>query len=419
LLNGVRVLLLQGPVGGFFSYLARDLTGRGHTVARFCFNGGDLLYSSRFRPINYTGGQKGWRAWLRNFCGNWKPDVILFFGDQRPIHRIAMQVAQERGIEVYAFEEGYIRPSYVTFEKGGNNARSPLLRNGMKFADVKEPPDPPELRPQFGAMSWRAIGYYLAKAGGTVLYPGYLHHRRRTVPSEIYQWVRSWVRLLRTKKRDGLLIDRLRSPNAPPFFLVAFQVHDDLQLLRHGKGWRNRTLGKAILDSFAANAGPEDLLVFKVHPMDRGHRHYEARVLDDASRLGISDRVRVLQSGPLAPVVRAAKGLITINSSSGIAAIDAGIPVLAFGKAIYGIPGLAKGEATIADLDAFWRNPLPPDEDLARRVVAILKLDHMLPGSFYLQETWREMCERIDARLRQDLAGESEHREPELALDEP
>jgi capsular polysaccharide export protein len=413
----VRVLILQGPVGGFFSYLARDLTDRGHTVAKFCFNGGDLLYSRKFRPINYAGGQRGWRAWLRNFCANWKPDVILLFGDQRPIHRIAMQVARERGIDVYAFEEGYIRPSYVTFEKGGNNARSPLLRNGMKFADIEEPPDPPELRPQFGAMSWRAIGYYLAKAAGTFLYPGYLHHRRRTVPREIYQWIRSWIRLLRTEGRDRRQIEQLRSSDSPPFFLVAFQVHDDLQLLRHGKGWRNRSLGRAIVESFAANGLPDDLLVFKVHPMDRGHRHYETRVLEDARRLGISDRVRVLQSGPLAPVVRASKGLITINSSSGIAALDAGIPVLAFGKAIYNIPGLAKGEATIADLHEFWRNPLPPDEDLARRVVAILKRDHMLPGSFYLSETWREMCERIDARLRSDFAVEAREREPEHALD--
>ena len=113
--------------------------------------------------------------------------------------------------------------------------------------------------------------------------------------------------------------------------------------------------------------------------------------------------MRVLQSGPLAPVVRAAKGLITINSSSGIAAIDAGIPVLAFGKAIYGIQGLARGEATLEDLHGFWRDPVPPQEGLARRVVAILKRDHMLPGSFYLPETWRGMCERIDARLRLDF----------------
>jgi capsular polysaccharide export protein len=413
----VRVLILQGPIGGFFSYLARDLTDRGHTVARFCFNAGDFLYSRPFRPINYTGGQKAWRAWLRKFCGTWKPDVILLFGDQRPIHRIAIQVARERGIGIYAFEEGYIRPSYVTFEKGGNNARSPLLSNGMKFEDIEEPPEAPELRSQFGAMSWRAIFYYLAKAGGTVLYPGYLHHRRRTVLNEIYLWTRSWIRLLRNQDRDRQLIDQLRSDNAPPFFLVALQVHDDLQLLRHGRGWRNGSLAKAIISSFADKGPPDHLLVFKVHPMDRGHRRYQNQISEAARKFGVADRVSILQTGPLAPVVRAAKGLLTINSSSGIAAIDAGIPVLAFGKAIYGIPGLAKGGATIEDLHAYWQKPVPPDENLARRVVAVLKRDHMLPGSFYLRETWPGMCERIDARLNRDLAMSGAQREPEHAVD--
>jgi capsular polysaccharide export protein len=413
----VRVLVLQGPVGGFFSYLARDMSSRGHTVEWVRFNGGDFLFSLYFRGRNYAGGLRAWRPWLRKFCAEWGPEVILLFGDQRPIHRIAMQVAREIGIPVYAFEEGYIRPSYVTFEKGGNNARSPLLHNGMRFAAIEEPPDPPELASQFGPMAGRAICYYLAKAAGAPFYPGYLHHRRRTVAGEIYQWTLSWVRLLRTERRDGKLIGQLRASSGPPFFLVAFQVHDDLQLLRHGRGWRNRTVAKAVVESFAKHASPDHLLIFKVHPMDRGHRHYETRVMDEARRFGIENRVRVLQSGPLAPIVRASKGLITINSSSGIAAIGAGIPVLAFGKALYGIPGLAKDEATIADLDRFWRNPMPPDEDLARRVLAILKRDHMLPGSFYLRSAWPSMCEEIDARLRSNLLTFIVEREPEPALD--
>jgi capsular polysaccharide export protein len=403
----VRVLLLQGPVGGFFSYLARDLSNRGHTVAKFNFNGGDLIFSLYSRSINYHGGQKAWRTWLRNFCTNWRPDVILLFGDQRPIHRIAIRVAKELGIDVYAFEEGYIRPNYVTFERGGNNARSPLLRKGLRFKDIEDLPEPTEPRPQFGVMAWRAIVYYIAKALGTFLYPGYLHHRRRTLIGEAYLWTRSWVRLLRKKGPDRRLVEQLRSETAPPFFLVALQVHDDLQLLRHGCGWRNNRLAHAIITSFAAHAPAGHLLIFKVHPMDRGHRHYETRIGDLAAKLGIADRVRVLQSGPLAPVVRAARGLVTINSSSGIAAIAAGIPVLAFGKAIYGIPGLAKGEATLDDLDDFWKNPVTPTEKLAQRVVALLKRDHMLPGSFYLGETWRRMSEAVDARLRLDFSIEA------------
>ena len=67
----MRVLLLQGPVGGFFSYLARDLSNRGHTVARFNFNGGDLIFSRYSRSINYHGGAK-----YPHLVRSNKPDVI-------------------------------------------------------------------------------------------------------------------------------------------------------------------------------------------------------------------------------------------------------------------------------------------------------------------------------------------------------
>jgi capsular polysaccharide export protein len=403
-------LLLQGPVGGFFAYLAKDLKARGHSVAKFNFNAGDLVFSRQFRSINYTHGQNAWRKWLREYCENWRPDAILLFGDQRPIHRIAMQIAREKEIAVYCFEEGYIRPNYVTFERGGNNANSPLLRGNAAFIRAPEPPPPQQLTPQFGSMARRAMLYYIAKAGGTWLFPGYLHHRRRTLMSEAYLWTLSYIRLLWNQHRDNELIERLTAADKQPFFLVALQVHDDLQLLRHGKGWRNRSLIKAAIASFAQKAAKDDILIFKVHPMDRGHRRYRLHVSKEAKRHGVADRVKVLQSGPLAGIVRQAKGLITINSSSGIVALEAGVPVLALGKAIYGMKELVCGDAGRADLDAFWASPRPARRELAKGVVRILKRDHMIPGSFYLPQTWRGMAGTIDGALRADAAREAENR---------
>jgi capsular polysaccharide export protein len=390
--------------------MASDLKARGHAVAKFNFNAGDLVFSRQFPSINYTHGQNAWRKWLREYCENWRPDVILLFGDQRPIHRIAMQVAREKEIAVYCFEEGYIRPNYVTFERGGNNANSPLLRSKTAFIHVPEPSAPPQLAPQFGSMARRAMFYYIAKAAGTWLFPGYLHHRRRTLVSEAYLWTRSYVRLLWNRHGDVQLIQDLTGAEKPPYFLVALQVHDDLQLLRHGKGWRNRSLIKAAIASFAQNAAKEDILVFKVHPMDRGHRRYRIHVSKEARKCGVEDRVKVLQSGPLAGVVRQAKGLVTINSSSGIVALEAGVPVLALGKAIYSMKELVSGEAGQADLDAFWTNPRAPKRQLARGVVRILKRDHMIPGSFYLPQTWTAMANTIDSVMRADATREAESR---------
>ena len=126
----------------------------------------------------------------------------------------------------------------MTFERGGNNANSPLLNGNISFIRAPEPPAPQQLLPQFGSMARRAMLYYIAKATGTWLFPGYLHHRRRTLISETYLWTRSYVRLL-SNRRDNELIEELTSESKPPFFLVALQVHDDLLASAlQGKGQR-------------------------------------------------------------------------------------------------------------------------------------------------------------------------------------
>ena len=55
------------------------------------------------------------------------------FGDWRPLHREAVLLARVRGIRVWAYEEGYLRPDYITMEQGGVNGLSslPNTREGM------------------------------------------------------------------------------------------------------------------------------------------------------------------------------------------------------------------------------------------------------------------------------------------------
>jgi capsular polysaccharide export protein len=392
-------LLLQGPFGGFFTALAKELAKRGHEVKKINFNAGDWAYSFGFPSINYRRGHHHWREWLRELVRDWKPEVIILFGDQRPIHRVAVQVAHALKVPVYCFEEGYVRPDYVTFERDGNNAYSPVPRDPAAFTDNSEPEPAEELPMHFHRVVRTAILYFTAKAAGRWLFPRYVHHRRRPLIREAGYWMRCYLRLQQHRTEDERVLRELTSPHPPPYFLAALQVHDDMQLLRHGLRWRNSQFIRALARSFAEHAAPEDLLVFKIHPMDRGHRDYEAKIREVVTKLGIEKRTRILQSRPLAPLVRSAKGLITINSTSGIAAINGGVPVLAMGRAFYGIKGLAKAEATIKDLDEFWRSPVPPDKSLARRFIAYLKRYHLIAGSFYYPPTWGQMGTAVHEKI--------------------
>jgi capsular polysaccharide export protein len=399
----LRILLLQGPVGGFFGYLARHLELLGHRALKIDFNGGDFFFSSTGPRLAYREGHRKWRAWLRAHCAETKPDVILVLGDQRPIHRVAARVAREAGIRFFCFEEGYLRPNYVTFEEGGNNAVSPARRTWPTGLPEPDAESPPKHNPSFKHMGWKASAYYTAMAFARPFFKGYLHHRRRGWWSEVYYWNRSYLRLLVSRKADAEATEWLRGPDHPSFFLIALQVHDDLQLLRHGKGWRNTNFVRAIMDSFAVEADPRCRLVFKVHPQDRGHRSYRRRIQKEAVARGLEKRVLVLQSGALMPVIRNARGLITINSTSGMAALEAGIPVYAFGEAIYRHNDLVGPSHTIEGLASFWKDPKPPDADKVKSFINHLRLHSLLPGSFYDEDTWHMLADSVAKRLEAEI----------------
>jgi capsular polysaccharide export protein len=399
----LRILLLQGPVGGFFGFLARHLASAGHEAMKIDFNGGDVFFSRGCPRIAYRQGQKRWRTWFGNYCVEWKPDAVLVIGDQRPIHRIARRIAMAQGIRFFSFEEGYIRPNYVTFEEGGNNARSPVRSSWPPAAEEPAAPPARSFRPRFSQQGWKAGVYYAAKTMARPFFPGYLHHRRRALVSEFYFWCRAYKRKLDSRRHDERIIDLLRSADHPPFFMVALQVHDDLQLLKHGRGWRNSTLISKVTASFAAHAPEGCTLVFKVHPADRGHRSYQRRILRQAALHDVGHRVLVLQSGAFAPVVRNARGLITINSTAGIAALEADVPVFALGEAIYSNSLLVKAHDTPADLDGFWTGPPPPDPEATRSFINHIKLHSLLPGSYYDAETWSDLAKGVAAKLEAAL----------------
>jgi len=115
---GKRVLFLQGPVGPFFWNLAKDLQRKGAEVFKFNFNAGDWLFYPRGANA-FRGDLSKWPDVLEAFMRDHHIDVVLLFGDCRPVHACVRGLAQELGCALGVFEEGYLRPDYVTFEPVG------------------------------------------------------------------------------------------------------------------------------------------------------------------------------------------------------------------------------------------------------------------------------------------------------------
>jgi hypothetical protein len=115
-----------------------------------------------------------------------------------------------------------------------------------------------------------------------------------------------------------------------------------------------------VLESFAAFAPDDCMLLVKEHPLDASWLSWGAFLKRKGRKLGIGHRVLLLDGGDLQQLSAAAAGMVCVNSTSGTLALEHGIPVVVLGDAVYDISGITHQ----AGLDRFWTRPERPDRQL-------------------------------------------------------
>jgi capsular polysaccharide export protein len=304
-------------------------------------------------------------------------------------------------VPAFCFEEGYIRPGFITLEEGGNNDMSPLRTNSEFLstpADTTDLPRPATGR-AFSPMCWHGMVYFTLLSLGRPFFGANRHHRHRALLPEAFLWTRNALRKQLHRSKNFATIESMLEHEDGRYFLVALQVHDDLQLSCSGRGWTNERLITESIASFARSAEPNTTLVFKVHPLSRGHTSYRAFVRRQAELFGCSDRVRVIDDGSVGLLTRHARGVITVNSTSGLSALFHKKPLLVLGDALFRHPDLATCAESVEDIDRFWRSPQAPDPEKARNLLDHIRRQALVPGSFYLPRLWKLTCEGVIARL--------------------
>jgi len=375
-----QVLLLQGPMGPFFHRLAAELTQQGKQVTKINFNAGDWYYYRE--GLAYRDGLDAWPSYLERLIQERSIDAVVLFGDGRPYHRAAVAVAHKLGRQVLVFEEGYMRPDWITFERDGVNANSHVPRDPhfyRRLADgTREPGKSVPVGKSFRYGGWYSTVYSIALTLGALLYPRYTHHRPLNAVAEAFYWVRSGVRKLVYRFRERFVLERLVALHSGKYFLVALQVHCDYQLAHSGFATVEQFI-EHVVASFAAHAPADHVLVIKHHPMDRPYREYGALMKSLAARHGLGERLVYIHDLHLPTLLRHASGSVMINSTVGLQSIQYGKPVKLLGKAVYDMPGLTY-QGTLED---FWKRPGTVDDDLYRRFRAYLMRTNQLNGSFY------------------------------------
>ena len=379
--KGKKVVLLQGPVGPFFRRFAEDLVWAGAQVCKINFNGGDWF----FYPTNCTlfrGTSQEWPAFFEAFLIERNIDHILLFGDCRSIHVTAHEVARRLGVEVGVFEEGYVRPDYITLEKVGVNARSALPRSPLEYLNSVSPPvsSHREVGQVFGITALWAVVYYAASHALRPFFPHYQHHRPLNIWEGLY-WLRSFWRRRVYKRKERKVLSRLCGALSGNYFLVPLQVPTDSQVLVHSEYQTMGNFISAVLHSFATHAPPETVLVFKHHPLDRGYNDYAGVIFELSKTLGVSARVLYIHDQPLAQLIDHSIGVVVVNSTVGFSAVHHLKPVKTCGIAFYDMHGLTFQ----GTLDEFWKSAPAhqPDAELYRRFREFVIRNTQINGNFY------------------------------------
>ena len=406
-------LFLQGPHGPFFRRLGRALAQKGDRVIRVNCCGGDMVDWLRPNSRRFGGRANAWGNYISAIMDAEQVTDLHVFGDWRPLHREAVLLSRLRGIRVWAYDEGYLRPDYITMERDGVNGLSGLPRTREALAALAALcPDSPDPLPSFNSQnvkSWRAVGHY---AGTIFLWPLFRHfqtHRPTKASHEVWGWI---VRLIKRGRRLRFVKNEMRRFHKAhaPYFLFPLQLDSDSQVRRYSPYSGMKEAIACTLTSFARFAPPEAHIIIRNHPLDNGIIDYAEFVTHFAKACGLADRVYYSEGGKAFQMMDNSLGIVVLNSTMGLQALRRGKPVYCLGEAIYAMRGLAVNKEEMP-LDDYWNHPRKPENTALADLVRVLQAKALINGNFYTSPGIRMAVEGITARLADEKEAVCDTRE--------
>lgn len=378
-------LLLQGTASPFFHRLGVALRARGHAVLRINFCGGDLIYSGQQDVLNYTDALTSLPRWYGDLVESENVTDVVMFGDCRDIHQHMHPVAQERNLRVHVFEEGYVRPHWITLEEHGVNGRSKLPRDPDWYLAYCEKirPIPPSQPTGYNLYerAFHDICYRGANALFAAKFSDYSSHRPHNGLLE-YSGL-AWRALLSgSYAREASRVTKALLDERRRYYLFPLQLNSDAQIVTHSPFAGVCDAIYSVMHSFSKGAPSDACLVIKNHPLDTGIIRYKKYVSRLAIELDIVDRIRFIDSGHLPTLLEHAEGVVVVNSTVGLSALHHRRPVVVLGHAIYDMQGLTWQ----GGIDAFWLNAGGPDMKLYHSFLDCVIYCTQINGDFYTKK---------------------------------
>ncbi|MBF9051991.1 capsule biosynthesis protein CapA [Roseobacter sp. HKCCD9010] len=373
------------------------LRAAGADVWRVGFNQGDsAFWHHRESYIAYTGTVEDWPDHLQSLIADKGVTDLVLYGDTRPIHSEAVTIAKARGLTVHVFEEGYLRPYWITYERGGANGHSRLMstsvaqmRKALKRLDLDLPDTPSKWGDMRQHIFYGAL-YHWFVMFLNMRYRHFRPHRNITVGREL------WLYLRRITFMPFLWFDRVQATwriktGGFPYHLALLQLEHDASFRDHGPFDTMADFLAVLIEGFAEGAPAHHHLVFKAHPLEDGRVPIRQDIRRLAAEHGVTDRVHYVRGGKLARLLNDARSAVTVNSTAAQQALWRGLPLKAFGTAVYLKPEFVSTQT----MEAFFTNPNRPDSRAYRDYRHYLLETSQITGSFYSSRGRRQLLRQV------------------------
>lgn len=396
-------LFLQGPHGPFFDQLADRLRQTGAQTTRVGFNAGDqFFWRQRQSFVAFQEPLESWAKTLTALIKERRTTDIVLYGDTRPIHRIAIDIATENALTIHVFEEGYLRPFWASYERDGSNGHSRLM--DFSVADMEQMLGDSSTPPPGAPDHWgdlREHIFYGALYHWFVLFrnrrfTNFKSHRTISVKDEFKLYIKRLLKMPLHRVERFRATRRIKHGGFP-YHLVLLQLAHDESFRAHSKfSDPAEFLGMAIRE-FARGAPAHHRLVFKAHPLEDGRAPLAGDIRKLTRAHGLQGRVHFVRGGKLAGLLDGAKTALTINSTSAQQALWRGLPLKVYGQAVYHKPEFVSPQP----LAEFFANPTPPDTRAYQVYRQFLLATSQVPGGYYAARSRHQLLRNIvDMMLR-------------------
>ncbi|MBO9400662.1 capsular biosynthesis protein [Shimia sp. R9_3] len=390
-------LFLQGPHGPFFAALGRMLRRSGARVWRVGFNAGDhAFWPARKSYIPYRDTLENWPDTFENILSDKGITDIVLYGDTRPIHAHAVEIAKRAGVQVHVFEEGYLRPYWVTYERGGSNGNSrlmdmtiPEMERALELSDMEAPLPPAHWGDTRQHVFYGALYHWFVMFTNQ-RYRNFRPHRALPVTREFRLYLQRLLMMPAHALERRIATLRIRFGGFP-YHLALLQLEHDSSFQSHSPFDSMTDFLSLVIENFAAGAPQHHHLVFKAHPLEDGRVPLRREIRKLARQHNVEDRVHYVRGGKLAQLLNDARSAVTVNSTAAQQVLWRGIPLKAFGSAVYDQPEFVSKQP----LTEFFAGASRPDNRAYKTYRRYLLETSQVPGGFYSARARRQLLRQV------------------------